>query len=1289
MKGVLSVMRQVWIRWTASLLVAAMLVTWIPWSWEEASAATGEVIPTSYLTVNGASVDWVLDGTKPSTFGDSDDSGAFDYWDSAPMEFALSHQVTGLSPGVYSLSIKTFGSSGDPQDGSVVYVTSGGQTYSTPITYAGSSWESPSTLTVGDIVVGDDGVATLGFTIIAAANHYGYMGDVTFSAASAAPAGPKLKVSPSSIQLRPGATLQLKHEVSDGTVTEAVYYHSSQPSVVSVSDEGLVTAEADGEATITVTAATYDGGVIADDTVILVSASWQQLGEETIYVQPVPELQDGQRDDFIIGADISTILEMQRAGRTYYDLDGVERPLMEILSDHGVNWVRFRLWNDPRDEDGHWYGGGNTNKEAVIEMAKQAKAAGLQVLVDFHYSDFWADPGRQHTPKAWAELTEDELKQAVYDYTYEVIYALAEEGAYPDMVQIGNEINDGMLWPTGRTPVGAKPYIEQGIAAVRAAEADLDGNRIKIMIHRANPNHGLERLTGFYGTYDDLDYDVIGLSFYPFWHGTFDNIKLVMNDLSQTYDKEVVIAETSYGYTHEDVPNNGNTGQVFNASLENISGYKASVAGQASMLRDVIAAVAEVPGGRGLGMFYWEPAWLPGVDTGWATKEAADYQGEVINQDGGSGWSNQALFNFFGEALPSIQVFELVRAEDEAFTPPSIIEIPDVEISTSEGVEVALPSEVKVLYEDGAYRDAIVRAWTPSAYDYHTTGTYEAQAVLDSGETVTATITVRPRNYIANPGIESDEMGDWTLVNSSRSQEAPYSGSYAIHFWNRDLVTAKQSVTGLPTGVYTLSMRSRIGANAEPIGESYLYADTGEDRWTVELTVSGWDAWNLNQVEGIEVRGGQLEIGAVVNQSLDAGGDFDDWELIRTADLPGEGTPQEPEEPGESEEPADNSDNDGNNGNDGLAETAPESPAPLIVKEMKADQEGRMSVLMPGDVEQVLLPADPEAWQGVEQLTFTQDQVRVDIPSELLGELQAMASDMGEGAQVSFGLNALSAEDTDQLLSETSVQHGTMVRAAGAVYDFTLSLIDEDGELHALSNFDHPVTLRLKVSEGVDESLLGVYYIDNEGRLEYVRGVLVDGTFTVNVYHFSHYAVLEYDKRFSDVPETHWAYEAIRSMAAQHIVMGVSQHSFAPERSIKRAEFAAMVTRALNLQAKHAPGFGDVDPAAWYAEAIAAAHEAGIIIGRSADQFDPNAMLTRQEMAVMVLRAYEVMGGSRAASGASQPAADQALVSVWAQEAVVTATALGLVQGRNDGTFDPFATATRAETVQMIAGLVN
>lgn len=377
----------------------------------------------------------------------------------------------------------------------------------------------------------------------------------------------------------------------------------------------------------------------------------------------------------IRGADVSMTAEVEALGAVFRS-EGAERDLFTLLADSGVNWIRLRLWVDPRDEHGEPYRGGTNDLQTTIALARRAKAAGHRFLLDLHYSDFWTDPGKQPTPKAWRSLLGAELEARVHDWTAEVLAALAAADASPDMVQVGNEITNGMLWPAGRTPkfLAAERRFESedpaafdrltGLlkAGVRAAREAGDA---QVMIHL--DFGGANEL--YRGWFDQavvrgLDFDVIGLSYYPYWHGTLKDLGANLNDLALRYGRDLVVVETAYAWTGEQPPGHH---QVFRAELAETGGYPASPEGQAEFLRDLYTTVAAVPGGRGLGIVYWEPAWLPVDGTTWASRAGMEY-GDDVADEGGSSWANQGLFDFEGNALPSLEVLGGARIEPSTGT---------------------------------------------------------------------------------------------------------------------------------------------------------------------------------------------------------------------------------------------------------------------------------------------------------------------------------------------------------------------------------------------------------------------------------------------------------------------------------------------------------------------------------------------------------------------------------------------------------------------------------------------
>lgn len=360
---------------------------------------------------------------------------------------------------------------------------------------------------------------------------------------------------------------------------------------------------------------------------------------------------------FIKGVDLSSLKEVESLGGRFYD-NGRERDIFDILKGYGINAVRLRLWNNPYTEDGIPYGAGTNDLDTTMELAARALNAGMEFLLDIHYSDFWADPGKQMKPKAWADMDDDGLELAVFVYTKHVLDVLRREDVFPTMIQVGNELSNGLLWPNGRVPKwdNIARFINAGIRGVRSVDAN-----IPIMLHLDNGgNHALYREWFDHFCIRGDDFQVIGLSYYPFWHGTIEDLSRNMNDIAVRYDKEVIIAEVSMGYTMEDyisyeglAPEEWK-GMATKPELAEKVPYPMTKEGQGDFIRDVIRAVKKVPEGRGRGFYYWEPAWLPVKGSQWAGKEAIAYMQE--KGPGGNEWANQALFDYEGNALPALKV---------------------------------------------------------------------------------------------------------------------------------------------------------------------------------------------------------------------------------------------------------------------------------------------------------------------------------------------------------------------------------------------------------------------------------------------------------------------------------------------------------------------------------------------------------------------------------------------------------------------------------------------------------
>lgn len=361
-------------------------------------------------------------------------------------------------------------------------------------------------------------------------------------------------------------------------------------------------------------------------------------------------------EKFIKGMDVSTLPELIGLGADYYDKGKKEHPL-SILKKYGADSLRIRLWNDPYSRDGKPYGAGTNDFEKLVRLARAGKDRGFTYLLDFHYSDFWTDPGKQIPPKAWQGMGEKELERAVYTYTRDTLRKLEKMDLLPDMVQVGNEVTNGLLWPTGKEGNydNIAALLSAGIRAVR----ELD-ERIPVMLHLDCGGNNA-KCRQWFDEYRKRgeDFDIIGLSYYPFWHGTPEDLAHNMNDLAVRYGKEIIVAEVSMGHTmkdyqeYEKLPDGERKGMATKPKLTEAVPFPMTPEGQADFMADIMKKISQVPGGLGRGFYYWEPAWLPVPGCGWANKESLTYMKDP--GPGGNEWANQALFDYDGNSLPALE----------------------------------------------------------------------------------------------------------------------------------------------------------------------------------------------------------------------------------------------------------------------------------------------------------------------------------------------------------------------------------------------------------------------------------------------------------------------------------------------------------------------------------------------------------------------------------------------------------------------------------------------------------
>lgn len=611
--------------------------------------------------------------------------------------------------------------------------------------------------------------------------------------------------------------------------------------------------------------------ILSAITATMISCSLPFTALAAVQVNPIENLST----DFIKGADVSIMPELERNGTKFYD-NGIEQDGLTILKNHGVNWIRVRIWNNPYVVGPEGVGGGNTDEAKAIEMAKRAKALGMKVLVDFHYSDFWVDPGQQKKPDAWKNDSGDKLVDDVYAYTAKVMQDFNAQGVTPDMVQVGNELNNGMLWPeaqlTEDNPNGYKflaKLLNAGLQAVHDNDKD---NKVKTMIHLAGVDVNL-----YHTFFDNLivknkvnDFDIIGMSFYPFWHGTMDDLKNTMNDVSAKYNKDVIAVETAFGYTLEDADFEKNN---FGTNEEKVSGYKATVQGQATGLRDVMATVASVNDNRGLGIFYWAPDWVINEKVGWKSN------------GGGNGWDNLTLFDTKGNALESMDTFNLVSDPNNQYIESQVTTINTVDVKdVSLYSNVDLPQTVGVIYSNDAVKNMSVK-WDVAKPIFAKPGNYTISGTVEGlAQKAIANIEVKNKmNLVLNGNFENETLNGWDIVGDSSAinlawNQGDVRDKCAMHYWNNKPfnVIIKQKLKGLSDGKYILSCWTQGNGLAS---KYQLFVKQNGVEMTTDIKDDGWNRWHQTSIKNIEVKNGEVEIGFILNGRPDTWGSIDDIEF--------------------------------------------------------------------------------------------------------------------------------------------------------------------------------------------------------------------------------------------------------------------------------------------------------------------------------------------------------------------------------------------------------------------------
>ena len=590
----------------------------------------------------------------------------------------------------------------------------------------------------------------------------------------------------------------------------------------------------------------------------------------SLYVKKVENLPE----DFILGMDISSVIAEEKSGVKYYDFDGKESDLFKVLAKAGVNTIRVRVWNDPYDENGLGFGGGNCDIDTAVEIGKRATAVGMGVLVDFHLSDFWADPGKQMVPRAWEGMAIEDKTEAVYEYVRSCLEKLKKEKVNVTMAQIGNETNGALCGE--KTWFNIQYLMQAGSRAMREVFPEA-----LVALHFANPEKA-----GSYADYAkklayyEVDYDVFASSYYPYWHGTLDNLAAVLSDIAETYGKKVMVMETSYAFTDQDTDFSGNTiGEGGNGDKP----YPYSVQGQANEFRDVVDTIVNRTR-NGIGVVYWEGAWITvgqnsweenheiweKYGSGWASSYASVYDPKDAGKYyGGSAVDNQAMFDKDGKPLESLRVFNLVRYGNEV--PLKVDAVEDTTVYIDLNGDIALPETVNAIMTDDS-RQAVPVSWNVTDADTARMKDGGAASYTFTGEAdgreARLTVNMIEFNFLENYSFETGELDPWRLIDNGSENELyverkltdSLTGECHMHFWssakNSVDFRLEQDVTGLKAGTYKFSMSIMGGDSGETEIYIYVLVD-GVEVGRAPLGITYYNEWDTAWITGIEVAEGQ------------------------------------------------------------------------------------------------------------------------------------------------------------------------------------------------------------------------------------------------------------------------------------------------------------------------------------------------------------------------------------------------------------------------------------------------
>lgn len=552
--------------------------------------------------------------------------------------------------------------------------------------------------------------------------------------------------------------------------------------------------------------------------------------------------------DFIMGMDISSMISELESGVVYRDYEGNKLETLDdickFLADQGINHIRIRVWNNPYDTNGKGYGGGNNDVAKAKQFADACRNAGIKMLVDFHCSDLWTDPGKQQAPKAWKGYTVEQKAQALTKFITDSLNTIDSSKDVVDMVQVGNETTNGFIGETSQTNMCT--LFSAGAQGVKNYKED-----VKVVIHLTNPEK--ENMTAWAKILDEnkVNYDILATSYYPYWHGTLTNLATELKKVKETYNKDVMVAETSYAYTLEDSDGHDNTVRVgHNDTAENTT-EPFTEQGQATAIRNLINTVNNA---GGLGVYYWEPAWLTVGDTrgltgdaydnqvaankekwekygsGWASSYAREFDAKDAGVwFGGSAVDNEAMFYPDGTASPSLHVWNYVKTGAVS----NLVSVEKVGDNLSDtiiaGTTYTLPETLEITYSDKKENAQIT--WNEAdvqKIDTDTPGTYVVNGTVALRNDITRgayvgktsadvqlTLKVEEKNLFTDSEaaeFDSDEnyVREGNGLKPFPYNENVYSGKYALGWYSTSAekasVTYKKNLA-LTKGTYTFEAK--------------------------------------------------------------------------------------------------------------------------------------------------------------------------------------------------------------------------------------------------------------------------------------------------------------------------------------------------------------------------------------------------------------------------------------------------------------------------------------------------